>query len=239
MRHDIDICVSPSGAVVDGDPIEEVVVKLNAMYKAATLDFTLAVGTLIIDTFYSGDLSAWRARGSKDCSFRKLARHPRLPMSPTALYRSVAIHELCERLGVREWKTISSTHLRSVLKLPPDQQRALLTTAEASGWSVRRLDDEVARLDLERSSRGGRRRVSRLKKTIATLEKNLAAAASLLSSSNGVPEVTPQNALSVVEALARMKEICASLEERIRCSLADAKTTLSVDGVSSPSHERR
>jgi hypothetical protein len=118
VRHDIDVCVSPSGAVVDGDSIEEVVVKLNAMYKAATL--ALAVGTLIIGTFYSGDLPAWRARGSKDCSFGKLARHPRLPMSPTALYRSVAIHELCERLGVREWKVISSTHLRRVLKLLPD-----------------------------------------------------------------------------------------------------------------------
>src|SRR5689334_13773044 len=73
----------------NNDPIDRLVLELNSICKTATLDFAIAVGRSIIAGCYGGDLESWRARGEKDASFRKLARHRLLPMSPAALYRSV------------------------------------------------------------------------------------------------------------------------------------------------------
>src|SRR3974377_309327 len=79
--------------------VERVVRQLNALCKTATFDFAMSVGKLIIDNFYSGDLGAWRNRGAKNFSFRRLAKHPDLPMSASALYWSTAIYEVSRRVG--------------------------------------------------------------------------------------------------------------------------------------------
>ncbi len=80
--------------------VERLVQQLNGPCKTATFEFAFSVGRLVIDGFYAGKLSAWRSRRGKDASFRKLASHPNLPMSAAALYRSTAIYELCQRVGV-------------------------------------------------------------------------------------------------------------------------------------------
>jgi len=84
----------------DDDRVDRAVQQLNTICKVATMDFALAVGKLIIDEFYDGRVDSWRLREPKDHSLRKLSRHPDLPMSPGALYRSVAMYEVCSRLGV-------------------------------------------------------------------------------------------------------------------------------------------
>jgi hypothetical protein len=71
--------------------VERVVLELNTLGRAATFEFTLSVGALIINRLYGGHLQAWRSRGPKCASFRRLAKHPSLPMSAGSLYRCVAI----------------------------------------------------------------------------------------------------------------------------------------------------
>jgi hypothetical protein len=106
--------------------VDRIVRQLNTICKAATFDFAMAVGKLIVDSFYAGDLDAWRSRGIKNVSFRRLAKHPDLPMSATALYRSTAIYEVCQRTGAADWKHLSTSHVRLVLPLAPGQQARLL-----------------------------------------------------------------------------------------------------------------
>jgi len=73
--------------------IEKVLGQLNTICENASFDFALSVGHLIIDNFYLGDVDGWRSQGINNASFRRLARHPDLPMSPARLYRSVNAYE--------------------------------------------------------------------------------------------------------------------------------------------------
>src|SRR5580704_6459476 len=175
------------------DVVEQTVVRLNRICKMATLEFALTVGQIVIEHFYLGDLARWRDRDpQKDTSLRKLARHPMLPMSAAALYRSVAIYELCERLQIRTWRHISTGHMRLVLPLSAIEQERLLRAAEAGGWPVRRLDEEVAGIahveSATRRDRGGRRRISGLQRAMKPVQMCVRAVDELLKEESDILE---------------------------------------------------
>ncbi len=203
--------------------VNRVVVQLNAICKTATFDFAMSVGHLIISSFYSDDLNAWRSRGAKNTSFRKLARHPNLPMSPTALYRSVAMYELCGRLGITQWKHVSTSHIRLVLPLANDDQARLLQSVEVNAWPVRRLQEEIGKLTPRHTittSRPPPRADSRLKETIRSLEHCIDASNEFV----GAEDITadPAQAARIVgELIPRLRQACTRLEDRIRAAPAD------------------
>ena len=196
------------------------VLRLNAICRAATLDFALSVGRLIIADVYGGDLAGWRDRNpKKDHSLRKIANHPDLPMCPAALYRSVAMFELCERLGTRSWRHVSTTHLRLVLPLGKDEQVRLLRDAEANRWSVRRLDSEIARLERPApsacASRGGRKRVVGLLNRVRALERVLQTVNEMVSAEDdGLGTADAEEVTVAVNLLQRVARGCAVLEAR-------------------------
>ncbi len=208
--------------------IDHLVVELNRIGRAATFDFTIAIGKLVIDRLYRGDLVAWRHRGLKATSFRRLAKHPDLPMSPGALYRCVAIYELCERLGIRSWKHVSTSHLRLVLPLSPNDQERLLSTAETSHWSVRQLEHEIAgiiRLEQQvQRRRGGRRRQSPIRRAVHTFEHCIDACTELLTQSD---DGSPESRELMLKVAERMERLCAHLEQRYRQHLPAAKVVRS------------
>lgn len=208
---------------VSDETIERVVLRLNAICRRTTVEFAVTVGRVIVDEFYGGVVMRLRARGEKSCSFRKLAKHPRLPMSPVSLYRSVAIFELCERLGIEQWKHVSTTHMRLVVNLPAEEQRRLLEAAEAHVWSARRLEHEVAELRVRSARRGGPPRLPRLKKTIRALEKCLDERCGLVGADDASIRPSPESARAIVEVLRNVKEACAAVEERITRSCAHTK----------------
>jgi hypothetical protein len=199
------------------DPIERAVHLLNAICTDTTLEFSLAVGRLIVDTFYGGDLGRWRSRGPKTCSFRKLAQHA------GALYRSVAIYELCQRLNLTGCQRVSATHLRLVLALPEVEQRRLLCAADVNRWPARRLEQEVAAISPARA-RGGPRRKSTLVITVAALERCLNQRACLDARDDAAPDPTPEVAAHLMAALLRVRHGCETLERRTRCYLLAAQT---------------
>ena len=203
---------------VSEEAIERVVRKLNMICKTATLEFALAVGAVIIDNFYARDLGAWRSRGPKDASFRSLAKHPALPMSPSALCRSVAIYELCQRLGWSTWNHISTSHLRLVLRLEASDQESMIKRAEIERWPVRRLEAEVALVAACRpsiKSKGGKKRQSDLRRTIRALEKCVDASNNLVGAAEDKTEPTPDSARSMVDVLRRVTYACMAAELRV------------------------
>lgn len=196
--------------------VEHVVRQLNTICKTATFEFAVAVGKLIVDNFYSGDLEAWRRRGIKNVSFRRLAKHPDLPMSASALYRSTAIYEVCQRVGGNQWKHLSTSHVRLVLPLAPGHQARLLQRAEANGWPVQRLRDEIGALPPSALvNRGGRKRPPRLRKALRTLQAALDESNSLLDANAPVGDLSPDSARSLVQLLHRVQCACSELEERV------------------------
>jgi hypothetical protein len=138
-----DLCITGEAGAENGRLIEQIVRQLNAVCKSATFEFALSIGKVVIDNVYAGNLLAWRDRGPKNASFRKLAKHPELPMSPSALYRCVAIYELSDRLAIDPRGRLSSSHLRLVLPLSQEVQERLLRRADAEAWSVARLGEET------------------------------------------------------------------------------------------------
>jgi hypothetical protein len=198
--------------------VDEVVVELNALGRMATMEFALSVGRLIIDRFYGGEFMAWRSRGPKNASFRALAKHPELPMSPAALYRSVAMYELCVRLKGNSWKHLSTSHMRLVLPLGPDAQQLLLQEAERRRWTVRQLELEIGKhagLTAKNGS-GGLQKVQparRLKAMMRALDRCLDASERLVGLDEGMMTDETRQMMAALEA--RLKTVCSALEESL------------------------
>jgi len=156
----------PSDAVVS-----EVALAIGEMQRAAGLCFAVNVGRLVLERFFGGDMALLRSHGKKSVSLGRLAEHPALPMNKCALFRAIAIFEVVDRMGgVATWKHLCASHVRAVLPLAPVKQRKLLKTAEAKGWTVRTLEEKVAKLP--RTQRpGGRPQLPAFVKTIRGLRK--------------------------------------------------------------------
>jgi hypothetical protein len=202
-------------AALERELIDRAILRLNALCRRATMDFALAVGKVVVDTLHLGSLESWRAAGVKGVSFRALARHPDLPMSPPALCRSVAIYELSHRLEIRQWKRISISHVRLVLPLEHAEQARLLQLADSQSWSVSRLDEEVAQLPRKAlSPKGGRARGSRLRRTLNILARCIN---DLETLSTLQVEISTEARQSLCEAIPELRDICRKLD-----SLSDA-----------------
>jgi hypothetical protein len=176
--------------------VDRMVRELNALCKSATLEFALAVGELVIRSLYAGDVDCFRSRARKHhAALRELATHPDLAMSASMLYGCIAIYELCERLDARSWQHVSTTHLRLVLPLQPDEQASLLREAEANRWPVRRLEEAVVACTKGRKGMSGR-------------------VAVFLRSEDRL-EASPDSARAVASIVRRAVETCKVLENRM------------------------
>jgi hypothetical protein len=156
------------------EEVELVVAQIRQICRDSSLEFALRVGGVVIHHFYGGDVDAWRSRGPKLHSFRRLAEHSELPMSPAVLYRCVALFEMCERLKApSRWRRLGASHLRTVIGLDPDTQQRLLSRANSEQWTVKSLQQEALRCRSVASPRGGRRPRSTLAKSLASVRRSL------------------------------------------------------------------
>lgn len=213
-----------------GEPIEEVVNQLNAICRTTSLEFALRVGAVVIHNFYDGDTQAWRDRGPKLHSFRRLAKHPNLLISPGALYRCVAVFELCERLHApSRWRRLGASHLRAVLSVPPQKQEELLESANKERWSVQILQTKAQELR-ESRSRGGRRARSPLEKTLRALDQRV----------RDCEDMFEQVEVEEAEDLRRSLELVVKIEgavEHLRRSIEVCRDRLAVEVIEVPGEE--
>lgn len=104
-----------------------------------------AIGEIVIEEVYLGDIRAFRSRGAKDESLRKLAAQPELNMSSATLWRAVGVFLLCQRMpGFRNPKHLGLGHLYVVLGLSERLQEELLRRAEVERWSRAQMEENVA-----------------------------------------------------------------------------------------------
>jgi len=198
-------------SIIDTELVDRAILRINAICRQVTLDFAIAVGKVVVETLHSGNLQSWRAGGAKGISFRMLARHPDLPMSPAALCRSVAIYELSHRLEVGRWKRISTSHIRLVLPLAHAEQARLLDLADAHSWSVSRLNEEIAAIPSTAvRSKGGRRRGPPLRRTMTRLGRCIDELENLLNLQH--EEISAEAARHVRDAIPSLREVCRKIE---------------------------
>ena len=144
-----------------GDPsltdaqISGLVEQLEGMKNRRTLELAFDIGRLVTECLYSGDPTAHRSRGTQDAAYRRLVAHPRLSLSPSTVWRSLGVYELCTRMpGVLECADLKARHVYAVLSLEPAEQEVLLSTAARERWPVEKLEAEAS----SHRSAGGRGR---------------------------------------------------------------------------------
>lgn len=172
-NHWLDV-EEPADAEPNTEEIDIVVAHIKRLARTASLEFALRVGSVIIHHFYDGNAEGWRSRGPKSSSFRRLAQHPDLPLSAGALYRCVALYELCDRLNApSRWEHLGASHLRLVIGLPPSTQEKLLATANANRWTVKALQQQTLLERSARLTRGGRRARPAVTRSLLSVRKCL------------------------------------------------------------------
>ncbi len=203
--------------------IEALVADLRALHRQAALEFALRVGQLVLDRLYGGDLQAWRDRGVRDGSFRKLAAaldpHGIPGLSSTSLARALGTLELDRRVGVSGRRQLHASHVATVLGLPDDAQERLLGEAEAQDWTVTQLRAAVeqARRDAANGRRLGRPPLPAFVKTANRWEREVEDAAGLadLDRVHGLDDAEAARLQRAAEAMsARCADVIRALGRR-------------------------
>lgn len=196
--------------------------EMRSLTRDASVDLAIRLGRLVIERLYAGDLSTWRSRGAKAHSLRALARRPDLPISTSALYRSIALYELASRLGgVSSWSELGVSHLRLVLGLPSEEQRRLLDQACASNWTVAELERETSAararcLEQGRGrKRGGRPRLPRFVKSLHRLRKCTESSDDLFGDLDAVATMAPDELAELRATLELVRERFDQLERAL------------------------
>jgi hypothetical protein len=202
---DVECCrqaKTKPGGELSKEQLDEVVRQLNGICRNSSLEFALRVGAVIVHNFYAGDMEAWRHRGPKLHSFRSLAEHPDLALSPGALNRCVAIFEMCERLRAQSrWRRLGASHLRAVIGISSEAQEHLLSQANEERWSVQELQARAQTLRSSRA-RGGRRTQSSLTRHLRALDRCFENWSGVVDS---VQSSAPDELERSVQLLAKMK----------------------------------
>jgi len=162
--------MSPSFAVNE-TAITSTANAIAELHRAAGLRFAVEVGRIVVERIYRGDLSKLRSKGPKDAPLRKLASHPALPLSASALYQAIGVYEVVERLGgLESCGSLGPSHIRAVLPVAQELQENLLRRAQKHGWTVLQLTEQ-ARRKRRCASRGGRPSLPAFVKSIRAIRK--------------------------------------------------------------------
>ncbi|MFZ5892995.1 MAG: hypothetical protein ACOY0T_18180 [Myxococcota bacterium] len=186
--------------------LEAIAAQLSELKRQAGIDKTIAVGELILNSFFDGSEAAWRDRRRKSHSVRRLAAHPDCPFSKSALYDAVAICIAARSLPtVQTFGHITAGHISAVLALEPQQRAELLSMAESLRWSVRKL--RCAAIELRRASGERRGRPKLIEAAPVELRASLRRAHGLIDDllgKSGELELEKAGALHCANELVRL-----------------------------------
>ncbi|WP_437677693.1 hypothetical protein [Sorangium sp. So ce131] len=221
-------------APVSDEVIDQVVRELNELHSKAALEEALQMGKIIVDRFYGGDLTEWRAHRSKETSFRRLAARVDLDLrvSATRLYRSVALYELSCRLEIGAESKLTTTHLRLVIGLPTEVQMALLEDVKRSQWSTERLERETTRLRAALEKRRGRPPAPPLVKAVRKLVRDWKHIEAEIDNEEG-EDLSAKELESVYQAVDDIKSRLELLARRLATQAKCQPIEQSTDGASS------
>ncbi len=134
--------------------LEPVVRALRAVTATHSLQASLKAGEIIFRHVFEGNEQVLRARGKKCSSFRRLAAYPELKMSPSSLWRAVAVYELSRRFPeIGQYTHTGVGHVSVIFGLPAAEQFRLLRLTETQRWTRRYLQKVAG--EVRRAHRAG------------------------------------------------------------------------------------
>lgn len=203
-------------APVDDEVIDQVVADINEVTRASLFEMALNVGKIIVDNFYGGELAAWRDRGKKDASFRKLAERRDCDLSAANLFRAVSVYEMCDKIGVTKWKHLQVGHFYAVIGLKEKDQRRLLEQAEKKGWQVQAVEKKAKAIRAKAAGKRGRPALPAFVKTINRFSKMLADDSEAFGELEKVEELDEDDAEKLHQAVIGMKLKCEELQQKLQ-----------------------
>jgi hypothetical protein len=208
--------LEPPAPADSDEEIQEVVRILRTVTGAHSLQAALEVGDIVFRHVFRGDERLLRVRGRKCSSFRKLAADPSLGMSPSSLWRAVAIFELGRRFPeIAQYVHTGVGHISVVLGLPPAEQFRLLRQTEAERWTRRKLQKITTEIRVQQRGVGALPN-SKLIERLEGLDM-LMQDAGTSKPSAVVDELEMRTALSLID---RIRSRVAEVEGRLTRTLA-------------------
>lgn len=205
----------------DEAELDALVGQIRQMKRDAAFLFVTAVGRLVVDRFYGGDVARWRQDGGHAPGYRKLAERLKaergLGLDHTALSRAVGVYGLVSATqGVATSQHLRVGHYVAVLGLPMSTAERLLTLADEEKWSVAELRDRAGRN--RPTTRRGRppqlpfvRGIHRFRALIDQKE-------ALLTGTERAAELPPEQAAALIETLdavvAEVERLKAAIQAR-------------------------
>lgn len=212
------------GAVAN-DVIAEVYETIRMMARDATLALNIEIGRVIVTKFYGGELAAWRDRGQKDASFRKLAvmfdEDADAPEGTSAagLYRAVSIFVMDKQWGVSGRKHLTMTHVRALIGLPEAHQERLLSEAADKEWSGERVEREAAKVRKKEGDGRGRPPLPGFVKGATRMRRMLDAEDDVFGELAKADDMKDEDVREVLETItsmeAKLQDVRTSLEVRL------------------------
>ena len=199
-------------AAASDEIIDRVAATIAGLERVARLQLALAIGQAIVEGIYQGDLEAWRGRGRKDSSIRKLAERPGMPSRAT-LQRAASIYDLQQRTGGSTWSHLGVSHVRAVLGLPADDQCQLLAAAESEHWTVKHIETEAGK-KRKRDGRG-RKPDPAFVKAIAKLDKIVGDEGALYGDLDRLDRLDHAQVTALYRTVDSVKLACERLQEHL------------------------
>lgn len=212
---------------MDAARIEEVGAKIRALHARDTLRTALAVGQVLLESFYANDLAEYRSRRRRHTSLRALARQGGLGVSGTYLWTCLAVLDQVDQLPPEVGSSLSLAHHRLLLGVPvPAVRTALAADAVAEGWSCEVLRDRIRELrDAQRPGlRRGRPPVSARVRAIDALEVFEKHARAALADTSRDP-ARPDELESLRARLAPLVDLADDLLDQLEQALGAADTS--------------
>jgi hypothetical protein len=209
----------------DTPDVDAVVRELRELYCVAGLKLALAIGKLVLDRIYGGDIALWHSRGRKDHSFRTLAKHPGLPFAPSTLSRAVGIYGISlRRNDLLRLPNVTPSHMRELLKLPSEQQDSLIDQTSEHQWSVRQLRHEIEQLQATPPGASQRGRPPKFAKFLRAFGRGVEQAV-LLQEVGQVQRLATKEAEELLRTLRALHRQTETVIEHVARHLAALKET--------------
>jgi hypothetical protein len=106
--------------------------RLAQVHRDGTVAMYIAVGGIVIDELYQGDLAAFRRRSRKAVNLRMLSARPDIRFSPAVLSRAVTVYALHADVDLTQYPPVSIERLLEVARLPDDQRAVMLAALHES-----------------------------------------------------------------------------------------------------------
>jgi hypothetical protein len=212
------LTVAAATPVVAQAVIDALADKILRLYRTTTLDFSIAVGKMVVDDLYEGDIQRWRDHGATDGSFRRVAEKLKKQgraLSATALQQAVGVFDLELRVGVTARPQLTATHIRAVVGLPAVQQEALLGTSEARDWTSDKLEKEATKARAKLATRPGRKPLHPVVRTTNQWKRDLDDADNF-GDLDKLAELHPDEKARMAKTLAALRDRCDALLAKLK-----------------------